>query len=509
MGRKIRITGIVVTCFLLLCSLQSSAETSQKGFLLLCEEPNGQQGYYVTKPEVDIVHQDVGYLTGYRLERADGTTEEGRLSKPEERISLREALQEGSQILTVWLQDMDGNVISGYGETRKIIMDTQSPELDVSAQEGFEAWYTEDVLMNVRVQALEQDGNAGKVKCFVDGTLVQQTQESTTFVVNQPSQGGAGVPIRVEAIDEAGNQTVVEKLVYLDKKAPTVSITGIKEDAIVGTPVEISCQTEEENGWENIELKIVREGINKTVESVIPGEWENVGGKKVLSQTLFEDGIYRMEFHVEDQAGHKAACRAQIMIDQTSPVIRYVENLNGRVLQAFAWNYQMGETISDHTTFQYEMKLDGRTFGINEKNTREGIHVFRIQAVDEAGNQSEVEAEFLIDHTKPRLRIKGIENGESYQGQAEVTIRLNEKNDFMENIVINGVSQKLESQSESYQYTFDKPGVYEIEMVAKDLAGNKKTEHIKFQVIETENWIQKTMRFFQKAFSKKGGGQVA
>ncbi|MEG0591493.1 MAG: hypothetical protein RR446_10705 [Lachnospiraceae bacterium] len=107
------------------------------------------------------------------------------------------------------------------------------------------------------------------------------------------------------------------------------------------------------------------------------------------------------------------------------------------------------------------------------------------------------------------MRIKGIENGESYQGQAEVTIRLNEKNDFMENIVINGVSQKLESQSESYQYTFDKPGVYEIEMVAKDLAGNKKTEHIKFQVIETENWIQKTMRFFQKAFSKKGGGQVA
>ena len=86
----------------------------------------------------------------YELKHGEDTLLQGRIKyivsqeaeEQKTKISLEgEVFEEGKNILHVFMEDEEGNVIPEYDETIEILIDTQSPTVTLEAPEGFSTWY--------------------------------------------------------------------------------------------------------------------------------------------------------------------------------------------------------------------------------------------------------------------------------------------------------------------------------------------------------------------------------
>ena len=75
---------------------------------VLYPEPDGTNGYYITCPEIEIVHKEKGWVTRYELSMPDGAKKDEmlQLTDTQEEMSevLSEMLEEGENILHVWME---------------------------------------------------------------------------------------------------------------------------------------------------------------------------------------------------------------------------------------------------------------------------------------------------------------------------------------------------------------------------------------------------------------------
>lgn len=471
-----------------------------QGFAVSYEEPDGNNGYYRSAPTVKIAVRDEKYCTKYRVHKGEEEVATGEQKELGEIELEKQMFDQGIYTLEVWLEDEAGIRVGGYAQEVIFRIDTKAPLVTVTAPDGFDKWYSADVL--VEANATDED-QVEEIKCYVAGEQVKKTYKGTTFVVNNASNNGHGIPIKVEAIDKAGNRAAVEKQILLDKKAPLIMLEGVEGNGISGSPIKAICKIKEENSLEEKYVKIIWEQENGEQTEIAQGEWTKIGEEQVVSQNLTEDGRYFMEVGASDGAGNKTNNRTQIIIDKTSPVIRYLEKLDGRVLKEFTWEYGAEDVVQDYTTFEYESRLDGRIYNKGERITREGAHMLSIKAKDAAGNEAEASAGFIIDQTVPNIIYEGVKNEASYEEEVCLNIHLEDKNDWIEEIKINGEKQVLNMASQRYQYTMQSPASYEVEIIARDVAGNQKKEILRFEIVEKKTFIQKMMEPLKKVWGKQ------
>ena len=137
------------------------------------------------------------------------------------------------------------------------------------------------------------------------------------------------------------------------------------------------------------------------------------------------------------------------------------------------------------------MKLDDTVYRPGEKIEKEGMHTLVVEAVDSAGNKSDAKARFTIDHTPPVIRFENIREGESYEKERKFYIRTENPEDQIEYIKINGAKPKSEKQKGLYECKVDEAKAYEVEVKAKDLAGNEQISRIGFQIEQEKTLLQK------------------
>ena len=118
-----------------------------------------------------------------------------------------------------------------------------------------------------------------------------------------------------------------------------------------------------------------------------------------------------------DMAGHENQVERQVIIDKENPVIVHVDELDGKYLKYFRWDYSAGESVKDFTSYTYTMKLDDTVYRPGEKIEKEGMHTLVVEAVDSAGNKSDAKARFTIDHTPPVIRFENIREGTPHQAE--------------------------------------------------------------------------------------------
>lgn len=379
--------------------------------------------------------------------------------------------------------------------SERILCEDQPPELWVEAGDGTDTWHSEPVRVNVKASDTFLSSGLRCLKCYVGGELlVHKENDFNTgidameagFTVDLSSEGGNGIPVTVEALDWAGNYRSESRMAYIDKADPVIQSEGIHDKMITGTPVIGKILIREENDlalgrmevWKVApdQKKELLEEKEKTPEPFAGAqdiEWE---------VPLKEDGTYEIRVTAKDRAGHESRQATQVIVDQTNPAIRYVDQMQGVYVPYFQWNYGKEEVVSDDTEYSYDITLDGVLYTAGRKITKEGVRMLQVRAVDAAGNESTAEAVFQIDHTPPRIRVFDVEDGNSYEGMAAVSISVDGKGEYLKEILVNTEKMRLEADCRVFTRSFQEAGDYQIQILAEDLAGNQEKEQVTFRI---------------------------
>lgn len=477
---------------------ESADENEEKieKFQLAIPPEDGKNGYYVTRPEVELCHVSKVGVTKYCFTDSNGQSMEGVLSQENEKASIeKERFQEGKNHLSVWMEDAEGNRLEESSVEKDFLIDTKAPTLYLQTPRGEGSWYQKEVVLKASAEDGEQGSQINWLSCTSGDRVLGGTSESMAdFRIHLESTAGEAVYVTVGVTDRAGNYTEKSCKLYIDHHSPQTMIEGIQNYMITSQPVEVTYRVTEDNLIRKASACAKRKDPagNMTVLEVT--DWFESGNEYSAKQFLTEDGIYQLGVKAADYAGYEDNNEAQVIIDKENPVIRYVDRLHQQYLKSFCWNYPIEEWILDFTSYTYSVSLDGKLYHLGEEILAEGGHILDVKAIDSAGNIGTAKAYFVIDHTAPQVVFSNLEDEKTYEEEKDFQITLSNQEDFIKEIRINGEVQKTNSRSKIYQYTVQEYRNYEIIVKAYDRAGNQTTERISFDIVPKETAFQKITR---------------
>jgi len=472
-----------------------------EAFKIQIAEPDGADGYYITKPNIVIHHMDEQGSTNYILINENSEIIKGSIAGKGKQTRIpANKLKQGVHRLLVYMNNDNGERLEdGTGKYRvekEIRIDTIAPEVEVTAPSGFESWYQDTAILTIK--ANDTFSGTDVIRYYIYGLQVktetlQGKNGSSQFSVIPPSDKGQKIPVKIEVLDQAGNLTVINKGVYIDKQDPQITVTGALHHEITSSDIELKVQTSDENGIASWRMTGERETTDGSIRPL-----EQTGEKTVH---LSEEGIYRMEFQAVDLAGRNSTTNLQVIIDKTDPLIRLIDELEGAYVREFRLNISKEEMIEEFTSYELVMSLNGRLYNAQETIYEEGQQLLKVRVKDAAGNEAKTEARFTIDRTKPEIIFTGITDGQECEGEAEVEIEVENKEDTLENVRVNG--RKMTVEDGAFQGVFKDAGEYKVTAVAVDKAGNTTKESIAFSVISDEKVLSTASGMFSQIRGKK------
>ena len=282
----------------------------------------------------------------------------------------------------------------------------------------------------------------------------------------------------MNAVDQAGNQANTQSVTfYVDCTKPDVQIKGTDNYQQWAEPVTLQF--------------LVKESFYRGNKVTITGKWKDINGKtknievpdisstskiSSVSQCFSEDGIYELQISAKDQAGN---CNSQIVhfvVDQTKPQIRNVESYNGEYCKQFKLADSVSEIFRDLTVTAHRILLNGIEYNGTDTITEEGKYSLYVEAEDELGHISIQGAEFIIDHTPPKVIFSGVKDSQIVYESGRITLALADLDDIITGVRVNGKEHDVDARTIDYtEY-----GSYEIEVDCSDRAGNAVTKRIHF-----------------------------
>ena len=463
-------------------------------------QEDGENGYYISKPEVEITHVSGAGVTKYQFADSEGQMMEGELAQKDDAARIAgEQFKEGINKLSIWMEDGEGKQVEEYRLDKDFLIDTQAPAIWLGAPRGFEAWYQETASITVTGEDGELGSQIEEVVCASGNSLIGKSKElPATFQVAYASAKGNSIKITVTARDRAGNTASRSCGLYIDRQPPKARIEGIEDYMITSKPVEVRYFVEEENVMEDMRAWARREDPQGNAGEIPVSEWSETESGKCARQVLADDGIYQLSLSCMDKAGYEAGKAARFIIDTKSPLISYVDRLDNQYLKRFCWNYPASEWIRDFTSYTYTILLDGRIYPMGQEVLEEGRHTLEVKAIDAAGNTGTAKARFVIDHTPPQVVFRDVEDGKDYEEEKTFQVTLEDQEDQIDEIKINGEAQKTNKRSRIYQFTVQDLKNYEIEVRASDYAGNQAVGHMQFQVSPKKTVFQRLIKPIEK-----------
>ena len=272
---------------------------------------------------------------------------------------------------------------------------------------------------------------------------------------------------KVLARDKAGNESTLEISFTLDTTKPMLNISGVLD------------------GFFNKDItpKVTYSDIHldRSKTSV------TLNGKTFENGTKLEyEQDYILKAVVTDLAKNISARTIVFTIDKTKPVIKFKEPISNNYFNTDLLPQLLIEDMSSYDIIA--MMLDGKPYETGDPIKEEGKHVMFFEVKDKAGNIQQLSVEFIIDKTAPKVVYEGVKNKEKYYDPVDISIRLDNPNDKIKSIMINGEMFDGDVVEENgYQVIKTKVAEikpYIIEVTANDEAGNEKTTIISFEIVE-------------------------
>lgn len=340
------------------------------------EEKDKDSGEYVLPTESDIKEKyENGYLEFTAIE---GKEQYGIPVEKEE---------DGHYIVLVRVEDNVGNTV--IYASNGIVMEVQAPTINLLDGDGNEiapeTWYDEDLQYIVVINDDTEKQGKNLDKAVISGikkyrVIVKDDEEILsdsgeqnvaeeqryytlaelknlkTLYEGKIGKDSNNLSIVVEAVDQAGNQVIVERGVKIDRKSPKIE-TNLKSDANV------------QNG----------KYYNKNVQTVITYTERNFDKDQLTFDVTYEGKEYE-----------KKTLKELTELPEVKPVIVGLSD---------------SENNKDNSTY-----TDKRTNTLTLEFTKEGEYTIVPHCKDKAGNENQEKAQditmnFVIDTTSPNIAV--------------------------------------------------------------------------------------------------------
>ena len=221
-------------------------------------------------------------------------------------------------------------------------------------------------------------------------------------------------------------------------------------------------------------------------------DYSNTAQVSSGAQRFSEDGVYEISITAQDELGNKAEDYSLVFtVDNTAPNVKATTKLGEFLAKAvrsddgnlllnasdFAdiqnQGYDAFWDVSDTSDFTVDAKIDGVDL-IDFSDMSDGYHKVEMTVTDKVGHVSSESFDFTYDGTAPRIIITGVEDGETMREPFTMTIGLENDDDEITSIVINGntIDPSAYKQTNKYEMQVDQYDTYKIEVTAMDKAGN-------------------------------------
>ena len=276
--------------------------------------------------------------------------------------------------------------------------------------------------------------------------------------------------IKVTARDKEGNESVAQKNFKIDSNAPDVYISGIEDKLLKESDFLDICVRELFYEDASVNVKIEKADKDKNMVSYLNKDYKMSEASCCFSEEIKEEGDYTITVSAEDSAGNCVVKREEFSVDKTSPQIASLSDIDGKYLDSFSLRGKFERLASDKNTVSVKAYVNDGEISENDIIIGEGKYKLKVVAEDAAGNVSQKDATFVIDHTKPQVVIEGADPDRGIVFGSTLKISLFDEEDTLEGVTFNDRNVMIKDNTAVVKV--DETGAVRLSVKAVDAAGN-------------------------------------
>ncbi|WP_232284466.1 Ig-like domain-containing protein [Bacillus timonensis] len=386
-------------------------------------------------------------------------------------------------------------------------IDTEKPELNITGVENGK-FYPKDENPTVHFSVKDLTLDLAKTTLVVkqnDTNYAEEItfkQNGTIAEASHTFKAEGTYTIELSSTDQLGNDAEkITRTFTLDKTPPTATLKGVENNKKYNRQVDVDIVAEDTNKDDGRTiLRVTKDGKTETFK----------GDKAHKTHSFKQEGVYEIDVDYFDKAGNQADfSKVSFIIDNSKPEVAITgvsENEFANADKNVKFTVEDSHIDLDNiiltiTKDGKDYPTDGITFKKHKNREAEAEHTFtddgdyviKLKSTDEAGNTSaEKQVSFTIDKVKPKIVVTNIGHDGRYNDDRDVTITVTDLNMGESNATVtyNGEAYEidplvLKDQMATTKHMFTDEGVYELQVVSTDKAGNVSTETIKFTVDKT------------------------
>lgn len=393
--------------------------------------------------------------------------------------------EEAEYALNFFAVDMASN--QGATRTVRFRIDRTAPELGISGVAGngmssdattvrcsMREAFWHDAQGTVTIYRRAGDGSSETLYKTID---ITPTAYET--IVSETLTETGEYRIEFEASDRIGHRTTASRTFIVDREAPSITLTGVKNYDVTDKTIEFHSEIGDEfYSSKTVTIEGTRTDINGKVNTISFAGFNQRGNPTIIDETFSEDGIYDITLSATDAAGNVRTTSVHFTIDKTKPQIGSLEQYDGTVLTAFHWDTALDELVSDLTVCDVHMYLNGSEYdGVSKID--DGSYTLLITAEDELGHYSEASVSFILDTKAPVFIVTGVEDGEAKEEAYSIDISLQLEEDMLTLVTLN--DKIVTISNNTAHIDVEEEGSYTLYMKASDAAGNEAEKTIQFR----------------------------
>ena len=131
---------------------EDSEKEAIKPYQIVYNEPDGENGYYIHRPDGRITHMSKRGTTRYLFKNGNNEQQEGILDKQNESFLLKQLnFTDGGNELRIWMEDEKGHRVENSESQKEFWLDSSKPVVHYEITGGSEIWHKD--IAEVRVES--------------------------------------------------------------------------------------------------------------------------------------------------------------------------------------------------------------------------------------------------------------------------------------------------------------------------------------------------------------------